>query len=370
MQRGKVIAYASRQLKIHEKNYTTHDLELGAVVFALKIWRHYLYGTKCVVFTEHKNLQHIFNQKELNMRQRRWVELLNDYDCDIRYHPGKANVVADALSRKEHTMLHCVRVQNDIQIRILEAQHLSVTEGKMYEEMACGAELQLETKPNGLLYFLNRIWIPDRDDLRTIIMNEAHKTRYSVHPGADKMHKDLRHQYWWPDMKKDIALYVAKCLTCSKVKAEHQRPSGLLEQPEIPMWKWECIAMDFITKLPRTTHGHDSIWVIVDRLTKSAHFLPIREDYGVGKLAQIYVNEIVSRHGVPLNIISDCDGRFTSRFWQSLQPALGTQLNLSTAYHPQTDGQSERTIQTLEDMLRAYVIDFGVSFPCLLERDW
>ncbi|KAI3687110.1 hypothetical protein L1987_80801 [Smallanthus sonchifolius] len=262
MQRGKVIAYASRQLKIHEKNYTTHDLELGAVVCALKIWRHYLYGTKCVVFTDHKSLQHIFNQKELNMRQRRWVELLNDYDCEIRYHPGKANVVADALIRKDHVMLHCARIQTDIQIRILEAQHVSVTEGNMYEEMSCGVELLLESKPNGLLYYLNRIWIPDRDDLRTFLMNEAHKTRYSIHPGADKMYQDLRQQYWWPGMKKDIAHYVAKCLTCSKVKAEHQRPSGLLEQPKIPVWKWENLAMDFITKLPRTSSGYDSIWTI------------------------------------------------------------------------------------------------------------
>ncbi|KAI3742521.1 hypothetical protein L1987_60205 [Smallanthus sonchifolius] len=132
MQRGKVIAYASRQLKVHEKNYTTHDLELGAVVFTLKNWRHYLYGTKCVVFTDHKSLQHIFNQKELNMRQRRWVELLNDYDCEIRYHPGKANVVADALSRKNHVMLQSVRIQTDIQNHILEAQHVSITEGNMY----------------------------------------------------------------------------------------------------------------------------------------------------------------------------------------------------------------------------------------------
>ncbi|KAI3819877.1 hypothetical protein L1987_13729 [Smallanthus sonchifolius] len=359
MQRGKVIAYASRQLKIHEKNYTTHDLELGAVVFALKIWRHYLYGTKCVVFTDHKSLQHIFNQKELNMRQRRWVELLNDYDCEIRYHPGKSNVVADALSRKDHVILHCVRIQTDIQSRILEAQHVSVTEGNMYDEMSCGVELQLESKPNGLLYYLNRIWIPDRDDLRTFLMNETHKTRYSIHPGADKMYQDLRHQYWWPGMKKDIAIYVAKCLTCSKVKAEHQRPSGLLEQPEIPVWKWENLAMDFITKLPRTSSGYDSMWVIIDRLTKSAHFLHIREDYRVEKLARIYIKEIVSRHGVPLNIIFDRDARFTSRFWQSLQTALGTRLDLSTAYHPQTDGQTERTIQTLEDMLRACVIDFG-----------
>ncbi|KAI3814153.1 hypothetical protein L1987_18900 [Smallanthus sonchifolius] len=301
MQRGKVISYASRQLKIHEKNYTTHDLELGAVVFALKILRHYLYGTKYVVFTDHKSHQHIFNEKELNMSQRRWVELLNDYDCEIRYHPGKANVVADALSRKDHVMLQCVRIHTDIQNRILEAQHVSVTEGNMYEEMSCGVEIQLESKPNGLLYYLNRIWVPDRDDLRAFLMNEAHKTRYSIHPGADKIYQDLRQQYWWPGMTKDIALYVAKCLTCSKVKAEHQRLSGLLEQLKILVWKWENLAMDFITKLPHTSSGYDNIWVIIDRLTKSAHFLPIREDYRVspwksvirfgkkGKLSPCYV---------------------------------------------------------------------------------
>ena len=168
MQRGKVIAYASRKLKIHEKNYTTHDLELGAVVFALKIWRHYLYGTKCVVFTDHKTLQNIFDQKELNMRQRRWVELLNNYDCKIRYHPGKANVVANALSRKDHTTLHsirCLQIQIDIQSRIRKAQHTPVIEGNLQDEMSYGAELLLESKPNGILYYLNRIWVPGRDDV-------------------------------------------------------------------------------------------------------------------------------------------------------------------------------------------------------------
>ncbi|GJX03608.1 reverse transcriptase domain-containing protein [Tanacetum coccineum] len=165
--------------------------------------------------------------------------------------------------------------------------------------------------------------------------------------------------YWWPGMKRDIAIYVSKCLTCSKVKAEHQRPSGLLQQPEIPEWKWDKITMDFITKLPKTKSGHDTIWVIVDRLTKSAHFLAIREDYSTERLARLYIDEIVARHGVPVSIISDRDGRFTLRFWQTLQKALGTRLDISTAYHPQTDGQSERTIQTLEDMLRACVIDFG-----------
>ncbi|GKD27041.1 putative reverse transcriptase domain-containing protein [Tanacetum coccineum] len=190
-------------------------------------------------------------------------------------------------------------------------------------------------------------------------MNEAHATRYSVHPGADKMYYDLRGLYWWLGMKKDIAMYVSKCLTCSKVKAEHHKPSGLLQQQEIPEWKWENITMDFINKLPRTSSGHDSIWVIVDRLTKSVHFLAIREDYKTEKLARLYINEIVARHGVPVSIISDRNSYFTSRFWQSMQKALGTRLDISTTYHPETNGQSERTIQTLEDMLRACAIDFG-----------
>ncbi|KAD2805410.1 hypothetical protein E3N88_38787 [Mikania micrantha] len=364
MQRDKVIAYASRQLKIHEKNYTTHDLELGAVVFALKIWRHYLYGTKCTIFTDHKSLQHIFDQKELNMRQRRWVELLNDYDCVIKYHQGKANVVADALSRKERVKPLRVRamgmtVQTSLHDHIRQAQQEAIERGNLKKDLDCGVEKQLETKPDGLVYFKDRIWIPAVDELRKLIFDEAHKTKYSVHPGADKMYQDLRAFYWWPGMKKDIAEYVGRCLTCAKVKAEHQKPSGLLEQPEIPLWKWEQIAMDFVTKLPRTSSGHDTIWVIVDRLTKSAHFLPMRETYTMDKLAKLYIDEIVVRHGVPLSIISDRDSRFTSRFWQSLQKSLGTQLNLSTAYHPQTDGQSERTIQTLEDMLRTCVLDFG-----------
>ncbi|GJT88048.1 putative reverse transcriptase domain-containing protein [Tanacetum coccineum] len=160
-------------------------------------------------------------------------------------------------------------------------------------------------------------------------------------------------------MKAIIAEYVGKCLTCSRVKAECQKPSGLLVQPEIPMWKWERITMDFVTKLPKTSNGHDTIWVIVDRLTKSAHFIPTRETDSMETLTRLYIKEIVSRHGVPISIISDRNNHFTSRFWQSLQSALGTQLDMSTAYHPKTDGQSERTIQTLEDMLRACVIDFG-----------
>ncbi|GJW58394.1 putative reverse transcriptase domain-containing protein [Tanacetum coccineum] len=245
MQREKVIAYASRQLKVHEENYTTRDLESGAVVFALRLWRHYLYRTKCVVFTDHKSLQYILNQKELNLRQHRWIELLSDYDCEIRYHPGKIREAqAEAMKRKNVKAKNLKRLIKQI----------------------------FEFRPDGTRCFGNHIWLPRFGRFRDL----------------------------WPNMKADIATYCSKCLTCTKVKAEHQKPSGLLQQPEIPVWKWKRITMNL--------------------------------------------------HGVPILIISDRDSHFISRFWRSLQEALGTNLDTSIAYHPQTDGQSERTIQMLEDI--------------------
>ncbi|GKB45213.1 putative reverse transcriptase domain-containing protein, partial [Tanacetum coccineum] len=355
MQREKVISYASRQLKIHEKNYTTHDLELGAVVFALKIWRHYLYGTKCTVFTDHKSLQHILDQKELNMRQRRWLELLSDYDCEIRYHLGKANVVADALSRKEREPLR-TEARKPENIKKEDVGGILVENSKDPEKLRTE---KLEPRTDGTMCLNGRSWLPCYGDLRTVIMHESHKSKYSIHPGSDKMYQDMKKLYWWPNMKANIATYVSKCLTCAKVKAEHQRPSGLLVQPEIPQWKWDNITMDFVTKLPKSSQGYDTIWVIVDRLTKSAIFMPMRETDPMDKLARMYLKEVVTKHGIPVSIICDRDPRFASNFWRSLQKALGTSLDMSTAYHPQTDGQSERTIQTLEDMLRACVIDFG-----------
>ncbi|GJZ14533.1 putative reverse transcriptase domain-containing protein [Tanacetum coccineum] len=320
MQKENVIAYASRQLKFHEKNYTTHDQELGAVVFALKMWRHYLYG--------------------------------------------KANVVVDALSRKERSKPLRVRalvmtIGLNLPKQILSAQSEARKEENFINEDLHGMINKLEPRADGTLCLNNRSWIPCLGDLRALIMHESHKSKYSIHPGSDKMYQDLKKLYWWPNMKAEIATYVSKCLTCAKVKIEYQKPSGLLVQPEIPQWKWENITMDFVTKLPRTAAGQDTIWVIVDRLTKSAHFLPMREDDTLEKLTRQYLKEVVSKHGVPVSIISDRDGKFTSHFWKSLHKALGTRLDMSTAYHPETDGQSERTIQTLEDMLRACVLDFG-----------
>ncbi|GJY56090.1 putative reverse transcriptase domain-containing protein, partial [Tanacetum coccineum] len=287
MQKEKVIAYASRQLKIHEKNYTTHDLELGAVVYALKMWRHYLYGMK-------------------------WLELLCDYDCELRYHPRKANVVADALSRKSRPKALRVRalvmtICLNLLVQILNARVEARKEENYGTEDLRGMIKNLEPRADGTLCLKNRSWIPCFGDLRALIMHESHKSKYSIHPGSNKMYQDLKKLYWWPNMKAEIATY-----------------------------------------LPKTASGQDMIWVIVDRLTKSAHFLPAKENDSMEKLTRQY-----------LKIISDRDSKFTSHFWKSLNEALGTQLDMSTAYHPQTDGQSERTIQTLEDMLRACVMDFG-----------
>ncbi|GJY04366.1 putative reverse transcriptase domain-containing protein [Tanacetum coccineum] len=560
IEREKVIAYASRQLKVHKKNYTTHDLKLGAVVFALKMWRHYLY------------------------------ELLSDYDCEIRYHPGKSNVVADVLSRKEgkarkeenfinedlhgminkleprangtlylkklywwpnmkakiatyvskcltcakvkieyqkpsghvesvslersdtfwqtgklnpryigpfkiiakvgtvayrlelpeklskvHSTFHVLKlkkcmayeplvipldeiqvddklnfIEEPVEVMDLEVKHLKQSRilivkvhwnSRRGHEFTWECEDQMQKKyphfftnsapaaENEELYakfskcefwlpkvqFLGHVidsegihgekeeaafqllkqnlcsasilalpkgsenfvvycdashkrtwsssvrsedaetlpvwsWISCFGDLRAVIMHELHKSKYSIHPGFDKMYHNLKKLYWWPNMKAEIATYVNKCLTYAKVKAEHQKPFSLLVQPEI--------TMDFVTTLPKTSTGQDTVWVIVDRRTKSAYFLPMKEIDSMGKLMRQYLKEVVSRHGVPVLIISDRDNRFTSHFWQSLQKALGTQLDMSTAYHPHMDGQSKRNIQTLKDMMRACVIDF------------
>ncbi|GJV76833.1 putative reverse transcriptase domain-containing protein [Tanacetum coccineum] len=285
------------------------------------------------------------------MCQRRWIELFSDYECEIRYYPGKANMMADALRKKERVKPRRVRamamtIQSEVKETILAALSKVFKQENVHAERLHGLDQQMERKEDKSLYFMDRIWVPLVGDVRSVILNEAHKSRYSVHHGADKMYHDLRDMYWWPGMKRHIAIYVSKCLTCAKVKAEHQRPSGLLQQPEIPEWKWDKITMDLITKLHRSRSGHDAIWVIVDRLTKSSYFLAIREDFNTEKLTRLYIDETVARHGVPVSIISDRDGQFTSHFWQTVQKALGTRLDLSTAYHPQTDRQNERTIQT------------------------
>nr|GEV83036.1 putative reverse transcriptase domain-containing protein [Tanacetum cinerariifolium] len=234
--------------------------------------------------------------------------------------------------------------------QILKAQNEALKEENVKAKNLRGMDKSFEIRPGGTRCIKKRSWLPLFGNLRELVMHETHKSKYSIYPSSDKIYQDLKKLYWWPNMKAIIAEYVGKCLTCSRVKAECQKSSSLLVQPEIPMWKRERITMDFVTKLPKTSNEHDIIWVIFDHLTKSELFIPTREIDSMETLTRLYI-KIVSRHGVPISTISGHDSHFTSRFWQSLQSALGTQLDMSTTYHPKTKGQSERTIKTLEDML-------------------
>ncbi|KAG8481220.1 hypothetical protein CXB51_025968 [Gossypium anomalum] len=322
MQEGKVVAYASRQLKPQEGNYSTHDLELA----------------------------------ELNLRQRRWIELLKDYDCSIEYHSGKANVVADALSRRavsdlramfgrlslydDGSLLAKLQVKPTWVDQIKEKQLKDDSLVDRFQQVEKGGTSKFGLNSEGVLCFRGRICVPKDSDLRQSILKEAYVGLCAMHPGGNKLYHDLRELYWWPGLKREVTKFVGKCLTCQQVKAEHQLPSGLLQPVKIALWKWERVTMDFVSGLPLTPSKKDSIW----------------------KLDKLYVAEIVRLHGVPVSIISDRDPRFTSQFWQKLHEALGTRLNFSMAFHPQTDGQSERVIQILEDMLRGCVIDFRGSW--------
>jgi len=275
------------------------------------------------------------------------MEYLKDYDFELLCHPSKVNVVADTLSKKrahvsammikEFELIEKLRDMNlglDMEAGHIRCSMLRITnefldevrveQGKDQELEQIISELGTEKRKDfkmgrdGILRLKERVCVPNSRVLRKMLLDEGHKSRLSIHPGMTKMYKDLKVTFWWTGMKIDVADYVASFLVCQKAKIEHQRPGGTLEPLDIPQWKWDSISMDFVTHLPRSMRGHDSIWVIVDRLTKCAHFLPINQKMSMDKLAELYVREIVRLHGVPTSIISDRDPRFTSRFWQSL----------------------------------------------------
>jgi hypothetical protein len=311
--------------------------------------------------------------------------LIKDYELEVHYHPGKANVVGDMLSRKAHCnylpaislagkesstqvltnlSLFNLTLTPTLKAKIIAAQKdnegMDHIKRRMIEgdpKVACFHE-----DAHGMLWFKERLVVPYREALKKKILDEAHASRYSIHPGSTKMYHDLRQQFWWTRMKREAARYVSECDTCRKVNADYMKPGGLLQPLSISGWKWEDISMDFIVGLPMMARKFDSIWVIVDRLSKSTHFIPIHTNYNVQKYARIYIDHVLCLHGVPKTIISDRGSQFVARFWEQLHASLGTHLIHSSAYHPQTDGQTERVNQILEDMLRACVLEHPRSW--------
>jgi hypothetical protein len=262
------------------------------------------------------------------------------------------------LSMIQHRTLTQFKLESVLLQRIIDAQRTDKGMKHIHEKIEAGKANCFRKDDQGIIWFNDRIVVPKDAEVHQQILYEAHLSQYSIHPGSTKMYQDLKQHYWWTKMKIEIARYVARCDTCRRVKAVHMKTAGPLQSLPIPNWKWEDISMDFIVGLPKATKGFESIWVIVDRLTKIAHFLPVKTDHPVVVYAQLYIARILCLHEVPKTIVSDCGPQFVSKFWKELYKSLGIKLLHRSTYHPQTSGQTERVNQIVEDMLRACVLEF------------
>jgi hypothetical protein len=286
---------------------------------------------------------------------------LSEFNFEVKHIKGKENKVADALSRRVHGLfeINISKAESDLEQRIRTTGINDENYTKVMEELQNSTtnsekpDLSIEKKE--LLRFKNRLYIPDSTELKLTVLDEVHKKPYSSHPGYQKIVTTLRKLFYWPNMKGKIAEYLARFQYCQQVKAEHQHPTGLLQPLPVPEWKWETISLDFITGFPKTQKHNDSIMVVIDKLSKSAHFNPVKSTFKVIKTVEIFMKEIFRLHGIPKMVISDRDIKFTSSFWKKLFAGINTNLNFSTSYHPQMDGQTESTNQIIEDMLRMYI---------------
>lgn len=364
------VAYLSRRHSSAERNYTTHDKELLAVVRALRAWDHYLGGRHFTVLTDHRPLRFLRTQPNLGARQQRWLEELEKYDYTIEYLPGKNNVVADALSRQEPTLATLSHSSSDISSPLTERIRAAYAEDQAIQDlinMLSGPtppeDLQLTLNKDGLLLDLSsgdpRYYIPDNAELKTTLLYEAHDT--AGHYGSTKTLELLRRHFIWPGMAETVSNYVASCDPCQRYKAVNARPFGELQPLPVPPYKWHTVSMDFM-KLPRTSTGFDGVFVFVDKLSKQVHYAPASACTSAAQVARIFFDTVYRHHGLPEVLISDRDSRFTSAFWRSLWGLCGSKLSMSTAFHPQTDGQTERANRTLLESLR--------SFVAMHQSDW
>jgi len=356
------IAFHSKKLSPAESNYPVHEKELLAVIRALKEWRCFLDGQHFTVITDHKSLIYLQTQPHLSNRQTRWLEFLSAFNFTIQYKPGKSNLVADALSRRHDYEKVKPEVNSISELgtselfkQIMRAQQNDETCQQVVTRSSFSRnEMNLESK-EGIVYKDNRVFVPPISNLKTQILKLFHDSPIAGHAGTEKTIELIKRELYWYGMDREIKEYVTTCNSCQRNKSSQQLPIGLLKPLEIPKQAWSTITIDFITQLPRTRSGYDSIAVVVDKLSKMAHLIPTHTNVSAPQFAMQFVKEIVRLHGVPKHIISDRDSKFTSHFWKHLMKCLGVDLRLSTSFHPQSNGQTERSNRTLETVLRNFV---------------
>ena len=385
LQDRRPVAFESRKLIPAEQNYTTTEKECLAVIHALKVWRCYLEGQpkeRLTIVTDHNPLIHLPKQPTLSRRIARWSEYLQRFNFTWQYRPGRINV-ADPVSRRPADEYPVISVNvttrssrnapspiapessSAVDMDIDQSSHhgsqassfrADIVQGYAQDPWFVDAENVSELEERQGLYFQqNAVVIPNHADLRASLMHEYHNTPFSGHQGYHRTAKLLEKDYWWPTLRSDVLSHVKTCGTCQRNKGATKRPFGEAQPLPVPDHQWKDISMDFITHLPPTRSGYTSIMVVVDRLTKMVHFLPTFDSVSAEDVAALFRDRVFCLHGMPQSIVSDRDVKFTSAFWQELHRLLDVKLNLSTAYHPQTDGQTERMNRVLEDMLRHFV---------------
>jgi hypothetical protein len=347
-QLGHPIAFFSKKMVPRMQKQSAHTRELFAITEAIAKFRHYLLGHKFIIRTDQKSLRSLMDQALQTPEQQAWLHKFIGYDFTIEYKPGKDNVAADALSRV------CVMALSTPEVKLLDELKKGTEKDNSLQNILNNISTGQEQKfvhKDGLVYYKSRIVVPDDTHLKTKILLEFHSSPIGGHAGIARTLARISAQFFWPQMKQEIKDFVQQCLICQQAKHDTRAPAGLLQPLPIPEQVWEDVAMDFITGLP-PSHGYTVIMVVIDRLTKYSHFSPLKVDYNSKIVAETFMKTVVKLHGVPKSIISDRDKVFMSKFWKDLFQLQGTTLAMSSAYHPQTDGQSEALNKCVEMYLR------------------